>query len=252
MRSFSRKIFQITVTAVALGLAAGRVSAQTLLVGNGQGDYQTNTYGGSVFGAMTGMLKTAFANQVTPLSDLSNTAQVLSFSRLWLDQRLNGSLSTAERNNVAAFIATGRRVVMIGENQYWDPAWNPQLVSLVGGSLGAATCFYDTTTPTYTGQLTSGVNSLYLPCARQVVGGTSLFKFQFATLWGANQNVLTIFDANLMDDNYIADADNRRFSQNVATWLAGSSTVVPEPSTFVLLGSALMLGGVALRRRRRQ
>lgn len=248
----ARSMGRRTVIAAAMMLAStGRLEAQHLLVGNGQGQYQENTFGGAKWGTMTGFLTTAFGGQVTQLTDLGNTAQVLGYDRLWLDQRLFGALSAQEVSSVAAFIATGRRTVIMGENSLWDTSWNPQVLGLVGGALGANGCYFGNAAPSLTHPLTLGVGALYLPCAHEVTGGTSLFDFEFATLWGPNQNVLTIFDANPMDDDYIGLADNRQFSANIATWLAGGSTTTPEPSSLVLLGTGLVVGLAARRRRAR-
>jgi hypothetical protein len=94
------------------------------------------------------------------------------------------------------------------------------------------------------------VNSTFSLGDGLAIGGTPLFSQNFATLWG-DGNVLTILSIDLIADyNFDRTRGNLRFGQNVARWAAGvtDSAPVPEPSTFVLFGTAAI--GALVRRRR--
>src|SRR4030042_1651803 len=73
-------------------------------------------YGYSAWDNMTAALNAQFST-VTVVPNFQNLALMLGYDRLWLDQRwTSGSLTATEISNIGAFIATGRRVVLMGEN----------------------------------------------------------------------------------------------------------------------------------------
>jgi MYXO-CTERM domain-containing protein len=203
-------------------------------------------YGYSQWDNMTAALNTASGNGVTVTSDFTNLAQMLAADALWLDQRwTSGSLSGTELTNLSTFISTGKRVVMIGENSAWT-SWDNQILGLVGGSfVGNGT---GTATAIYSHALTAGVTSVTLPTAglSTVSGGTALFNQNWATLWGANQNVLTLLDINIVSDGDWSSANNAVFATNVAQWVSATpENNVPEGgSTVAMMGlAALALAG---------
>lgn len=175
-------------------------------------------YGGTDWPEMSAALDGAAAS-VTVVPDLENLGQLLGFDALWIDQRdTTGQLTAAEAANVAAFIATGRRVVMIGENDTWRP-WNEQLLGLVGGSAVPGVAPSYTLMATAVHELTAGVTVIQLLSPGVAVGGTSLFDQNSVTLWGDDTTVLTILDVNGMGQSW-SFLDNAAFFTNVAAWIA--------------------------------
>jgi hypothetical protein len=233
--------------------ASGVASAQTLYVN------QTATtsgglgygYGNASWGAMTLALESIFgaSNITVNEPDLSDLPTLLGYDRLWLDQRfVGGTLTATEIGNLMAFAATGRRMVMIGENSSWAP-WNTQILGIVGGSFVGETGGTDS--PVIAHPITAGVGTVTLPTVGLASGGTALFTANFATLWGPSLNVLTILDVNIIGDDVLLE-DNEVFASNVAAWLAGPDVAaVPEPGTVALTATGLVVVAVGTRRRRR-
>ena len=77
---------------------------------------------------MTTALNNACRNIATT-PNFENLAQMLSYNAIWLDARSFGGslLSANELSNIATFIATGRRVVLMGENTNWT-TWDNQIL----------------------------------------------------------------------------------------------------------------------------
>lgn len=243
---------RVATAALVLAIAPASSDAQQLLVSTGLGSYAENQYGGSRWTTMTSFINSAFSGgSVTTTSTVDNSAYVLGFDRLWLDQRLGPPLSGIEINTLQAFAATGRRMVLVGENDNWA-SWNQQLTSIVGGAIAGPNCSFGNFAASVNHPLTAGVGAVEEVCGQSMFGGTSLFAGRgFATLFGPNQNVLVWLDSNMQEDAYLSRADNRQFAANVATWLAGGHVaVVPEPSTYALVAAGLVAMVVVSRRRR--
>ena len=226
-------------------VAVGNAHAGSVLVRDGQ--YGGYGYGNSQWGNMTAAMDTATGGNVTVTANLLNLANMLTYDALWVDIiGVGATLGAAEINNIAAYIATGRCVVMIGENSNWS-GWNSQITALGGGSY-AGGGFNGTTNTALAHDLTAGVSAIYAPAAGVAVGGTSLFDDNVATLWDG-VNLLSILDTNIFSNSYWGSADNAVFARNVAEAIANcdGGGDIPEPTTLVML--ALAGAGLALRKR---
>jgi hypothetical protein len=243
-----KKLMCIAVLVLGLSfcLAPPETSATTLLIDQVD-PYLGYGYGLYSWTGMTTALNNAFgaANITVSTSPLDNLSYLLSFNRLWITAGSPGDQLTAtEISNVEAFEATGRRVVLIGENGAWT-AWNNSILQTVGGSYSGIDTS-DTLHPVIVNQLTAGITTLNTIIDGLAVGGTPLFNENVATLWDPSQSVLSLLSVNVIDDTYGAGPGNMQFKVNMADWLAGTS--VPEPCTMLLLGSGLV-GLVAFRKK---
>lgn len=233
-----------------VGLIAN-AEAGTLLV-NQVNPYLQYGYGLSSWDNTTAALNTEFGAPNVTVSALTLDAITLTnYDALFLTARSPGdALSVAEQAALGAYIATGRRVALIGENNSWT-AWNSSMLSVVGGTYGGAETSA-TLTPAIVHALTAGVASWNTYTDGVVAsGGTSLFSQNVATLWTASQNVVSILSVNAIDDG-ATSAGNLQFETNLADWLnSGPQTEVPEPASLILasLGALGLVPG-AIRRRR--
>lgn len=208
-------------------------SATSLLVSDADGTFLYG-YGYSTWDEMTATLDNTF-DTIDVVEDFTDLDQMLTYDRIWLDQRYQGAtLQDVEVENIAAFVATGRRVVLMGERTGWDD-WDNQILGIGGGTFSGE-FYYGYTSSIATDPLTDGVSTVMLDMAGTAVGGIELFDENFATLWGPQDNMLTVLDVNVWDDNHLSYGDNAVFAQNVADWL-----VAPEPGSLSLLAAAALL-----------
>jgi hypothetical protein len=200
----------------------------------------------------TAKLNTASGNQVFLAPNFEDLTLMLNYDALLLPARNQAdTLSTLEITNVSAFVGTGRRVLLFGENDNWN-AWNQQVISIAGGTYIAEpyNAFDGYSSSLVSHEITSGASTILGFWVGVASGGTQLYSTKnFVTLWGPSQNVLTILDENVVEDGYAGFGDDAQFTTNVANWLAGSPTPVPEPASILLLGSGVAALG-AMRTRR--
>jgi hypothetical protein len=153
-------------------------------------------------------------------------------------------LTPGEISDLRAYIATGRRVLLDGENANWE-AWNNSIMAVAGGRYisGSNTgSFLEGAISAH--ELTTGVSTIYWNAEGIAYGGTQLFDTNIATIWGSG-NVLTVLSNNALDGSLSCaplTCGNTQFALNTANWLAQfPSPESPEPTTF-----ALCCGGFAL------
>lgn len=201
-----------------LCLAVEPALATPLLVSQGGAGW--GGYGDSQWQNMSAALDTGAGGQVTVVPELSDVSQMMEFTAIWVDLRGGPGvrLSDSEIQNLRQFVATGRRLVMIGEHQDFR-TWNDDLLRVVDAFSLPGTSTTRPARPVLHHYLTSGLFDIAVPMAGVAIGGTSLFDENFATLWGPSNNVLTVLDSNVFSDLYWSVQDNSAFAQNVARWI---------------------------------
>ncbi len=180
-------------------------------------------YGGALWPEMTAAIKAATAS-VYVAPDLENLGVMLAFDALWVDQRgldsdPGSSLTALEIANIEAFIRTGRRVVMMGENNAWTN-WNNQILGTVSASYAGGVATGAVPTAAYRPP-TTGVDAVYVMSGGAAYSGRNLFTENVVTMWPPGDRVLTVLDVNLWSDGW-ANEDNELFAVNVAKWIGCS------------------------------
>jgi hypothetical protein len=246
-RALGMKIGAIAVLAACLAQATSEAHA-TILVD------QISPYGGHfVGGSDMNLFTQALANQPGgyKIGAVANTADVQAASAILIVTRdnnfgINKSLSATEIANLTSFMATGGRVVIMGEGFFWNE-WNDSLLAFAsGGTASSGIVVSGNASPVVSNSLTDGVGSILLQGVATTNGGTALFNQNFATLWGPN--LLTVLDFQVFQDFGAAP-----FRDNVAQYLGESTiTAVPEPSTWAMLILGFAGVGYMAYRRRNQ
>ena len=161
------KIGAVAVLAACLMQATTEARA-TILVD------QISTYGGHyVGGSDMNLFTQALANQPGgyKIGTVANTADVQAASAILIVTRdnnfgINKSLSATEIANLTSFMATGGRVVIMGEGFFWDE-WNNSVLSFAsGGTASSGTVVSGNATPVVSNSLTDGVGSILVAGCR--------------------------------------------------------------------------------------
>jgi hypothetical protein len=202
-------------------------------------------YGLPRWTSMTAKLDAAFSPSNITVSNqrLDDLNALLAYDRLWItlrDLQPELALTPLEQANVAAFVATGRRAVLVGENLAFFN-WNVSILTPQGGSYTEGG--FGPSTTIYAHPLTENVHELELAADGASLGGTPLFSSNVAALWGPSENALTVMSANVIGEYH--GLANLRFQENIANWLAA-----PEPGSSVL-GVMALASLMRARRRRR-
>jgi len=154
--------------------------------------------------------------------NLEDLSLMLQYDAVMVQLRTWGAVLTpTEKTNLTQYIATGRRVLMIGENPSLWFQWNVDLCTVAGGTATNQESNGVYTVANQIPILTDGVTSVEIPNGGIASGGTSIFTINTATLWDGNgtDNVLTMLDVNVFEDDRWGTLDGARFSANVAQWL---------------------------------
>ena len=202
-------------------------------------------YGLPRWTSMTDKLDAAFGPGNITVSNqrLDDLNALLAYDRLWItvrDVQPELALTPLEQANVAAFVATGRRAVLVGENLAFF-SWNVSILAPLGGAYTEGA--FGPSTTIYEHPLTAGVHELELAADGASLGGTPLFSSNVAALWGPSENALTVMSANVIGEYH--GLANLRFQENIANWLAA-----PEPSSSLMGAMAIVMLTCARRQRR--
>lgn len=220
-------------------LSANAVHAGLVLTVDRDGFYEAGyQYGGANIRSFSNYLD-EFAS--VEFGDFDDLATMLTYDSIWIpfaDQEQ--TLTPLESANLSAFIATGRRVFMHGENFHWK-TWNDSMLALVGAvssptrvSNGVAVSLADH-------ELTTGAKFIYIIGGGRIdaAQAVSLYSQEAIHLWG--DNVVSVLEASMFSNSYSDRWQNDRFIRNLAGWLGADFAPVPVPGTFGLVLLAIFL-----------
>lgn len=181
--------------------------------GFGYGDYRYDNFSAEI---------NSWFSTVDIAPNLEDYSQMLQYDAVMVQIReFNAVLTPTEKTNLTQYIATGRRVLMIGENPSLWFSWNNDICTVAGGSSTnqESNGNYNVANPAPI--LTDGVTTVNIPNGGIANGGLNIFTTNTATLWSGNgtDNVLTMLDVNVFEDDRWNTLDGGVFSANVAEWL---------------------------------
>ncbi|MBT4123145.1 MAG: autotransporter outer membrane beta-barrel domain-containing protein [Candidatus Ruthia sp.] len=175
--------------------------------------------------------------------DAYTTSNITDFDAILVDVGdESDALSADDISKLNTFIATGKRVLLFGENSTWA-TWNASVESLDAISSDTTVSSGNTSFDT----LTSDVSTVTYTAGTSASGskGTALFGNRVSVLWGDDSNVLTAFDINFHDDTRISNNDNLQYSQNIGDWLFASAVSDSTAPTMTITSSEVSDGGAS-------
>lgn len=214
-----KALFTIAVTAAIT--AASTASAQQRLLASEELHGFGFGYGDTRYDNFSAQIDLWF-DSVDIAPNLEDLSQMLQYDAIMVQLRgFNATLTPTEKTNLAEFIATGRHVLMIGENPSLWFSWNQDLCTVAGGSSTNQESNGEYDVANTHPILTNGVSRVHIPNGGIANGGTNIFTVNTATLWdgNGNQNVVTMLDVNVFEDDRWDTLDGAAFSSNVAEWL---------------------------------
>lgn len=217
----SRTKMMLSWTVAAALMTGSAAQAQQRLLASQETHGFGFAYGGTRYGNFSAEIDSWFAS-VDVAPNLEDLSQMMQYDAIMVQIRTFGTtLTPTEKSNLTSYIATGKRVLMIGENPSLWFQWNVDLCTVAGGTATnqESNGVYTVANPVPI--LTDGVTSVMIPNGGIATGGTNIFNVNTATLWSGNgsDNVLTMLDVNVFEDTRWNDLDGGIFSANVAQWL---------------------------------
>lgn len=211
--------------ALATLVLSGAASAQQRLLASEERHGFGFGYGDTRYDNFSAEIDTWFST-VDIAPNLEDMSQMMQYDAIMVQLReFNAVLTPTEKSNLTAYIATGRRVLMIGENPSLWFSWNNDLCTVAGGSSTNQESNGVYRVANAWPILTDGVSSVEIPNGGIANGGTSIFTTNTATVWSGNgsSNVLTMLDVNVFEDDRWNTLDGAVFSANVAEWLGSGN-----------------------------
>lgn len=200
--------------------------------------------------AFTTAFDTAFAGTAESTADFSNLAQVMSADAIFVNIRgAISSLSSTEQSNLSAFAATGKPLMILGDNYNGFSTWNASVLTPFGGTNYAFSAnTYGSVVKVNDHPLTAGLDVLpdtNNPGTIQT-GGYALWQSTYSynpypvgALFGPANNVLILLE--------LGPLNNSTLGSNMGGWAKDTASAVPEPASLGLLA----IGSIAFMARPR-
>lgn len=193
--------------------------------------------------AFTNAFDAAFSGTAVSTADFTDLAQVMAADAIFVNIRgAISSLSITEQTNLQSFAATGKPLMILGDNHLNFGTWNASVLSPFGGTnyaysantLGVVVKVNDHA-------LTAGLDILpdtNNPGTIQT-GGFPLWQSTYSwnpypvgALFGSEQNVLILLE--------LGPLNNVTLGGNMGGWAKSTALAIPEPSSAILLVTAVM------------
>lgn len=200
------------------------------------------------------------SHTVTSGADFSNGAAMAGYDALWLNERLGsgGGASAGEISAISAFIAGGKKAVIITDNSGWA-AWNNSIEAITGGVIQDA-CAGANGSALVSNTLTQGAPTLYSNSCNSLLNTGPTLEMLYGnnmagvyTVGSGQALVLTSVDilTNGTSPGNYGIGMNTQFANNIVQWLGEplASNAVPAPPSLALVALGLLALPVFRRRR---